>query len=369
MSLDVQRIDRETGRAAVVARLRALLPVLERRVSAGVLPFGLPEIDRQLPAGGLAFDALHESRGATPTSRPPWHPAALLGRAAASDGPETPALLCSRAAASAPSARPTATACGGSGSIPRAFSSRKRARKRRRLWAMQEALRSAAPRGRRRRARQAGSQDEPAAASCCGRAGVPLFLLRPARAADASAAATRWRVAAARAARDRFGLFARWRWRLALERCRNGRPGEWLSGVGSCRASFRSGCRAGRSCAFSQAQSRGTPLRRLIPAPFVLPTRRPGGPRIAALNEAARSGRASRSAMVSPTRAPRPAALQMRDADRDGGCRGAAPARAVGDALYARRSRLWDEENGGDGLFLDITGAAHLFGGEAKLLR
>jgi protein ImuA len=57
---------------------------------------------------------------------------------------------------------------------------------------------------------------------------TPLVVLRGARAAGVSAAATRWRIAAAPAARDRFGAFARWRWRVALERCRNGRPGEWL---------------------------------------------------------------------------------------------------------------------------------------------
>jgi protein ImuA len=43
-----------------------------------------------------------------------------------------------------------------------------------------------------------------------------------------SAAATRWRIRAAKAARDRFGLPAQWRWQLRLERCRNGRMGEWL---------------------------------------------------------------------------------------------------------------------------------------------
>jgi protein ImuA len=45
---------------------------------------------------------------------------------------------------------------------------------------------------------------------------------------EASAAATRWRVGAAPAARDRFGLITRARWRLTLERCRNGRTGEWM---------------------------------------------------------------------------------------------------------------------------------------------
>jgi protein ImuA len=57
---------------------------------------------------------------------------------------------------------------------------------------------------------------------------TPLVLLRGTRGAGTSAAATRWRIAAAAAARDRFGAFAAPRWRLTLERCRNGRPGEWL---------------------------------------------------------------------------------------------------------------------------------------------
>jgi protein ImuA len=59
-------------------------------------------------------------------------------------------------------------------------------------------------------------------------AGSPLFLLRPGPALEASAAATRWRIGTAEAARDRFGLLARWRWRLKLQRCRNGRVGEWV---------------------------------------------------------------------------------------------------------------------------------------------
>jgi protein ImuA len=58
-------------------------------------------------------------------------------------------------------------------------------------------------------------------------AGTPLFLLRPSEATGASAATTRWRVAAAPSGRDRFGAVAGWRWHVALERCRNGRPGQW----------------------------------------------------------------------------------------------------------------------------------------------
>src|SRR2546429_209138 len=59
-----------------------------------------------------------------------------------------------------------------------------------------------------------------------GETGRLLFLLRPP--GMASVAVTRWRVAAERATRDRFGLIARWRWQLKLERCRNGRPGQWI---------------------------------------------------------------------------------------------------------------------------------------------
>jgi protein ImuA len=56
----------------------------------------------------------------------------------------------------------------------------------------------------------------------------PLLLLRSPIAAGTSAAATRWRIATSPAARDRFGAFASPRWSVALERCRNGRPGQWI---------------------------------------------------------------------------------------------------------------------------------------------
>jgi protein ImuA len=69
------------------------------------------------------------------------------------------------------------------------------------------------------------------------RHGTPLIVLgRPGQRGGqtgTSAAATRWRIAAAPAlvedqGRDPFGGLALPRWRIALERCRHGRPGEWL---------------------------------------------------------------------------------------------------------------------------------------------
>jgi hypothetical protein len=96
------------------------------------------------------------------------------------------------------------------------------------LWAMEEAVRSAAP------AAVVGvidtldlklSQRLHLAATD---ASLPVFLLRPAPTLESSAAATRWRIGPAPAVRDRFGLVTQPRWHLQLERCRNGRPGEWV---------------------------------------------------------------------------------------------------------------------------------------------
>lgn len=56
---------------------------------------------------------------------------------------------------------------------------------------------------------------------------TPVALLRIGKEASGSAA-TRWRIASAPAALDRHGAFSRWRWSVALERCRNGRPAHWL---------------------------------------------------------------------------------------------------------------------------------------------
>ena len=57
---------------------------------------------------------------------------------------------------------------------------------------------------------------------------TPLALLRACPASGTTAAATRWRIASAPAACDQFGAFAHPRWRVTLERCRNGRTGKWL---------------------------------------------------------------------------------------------------------------------------------------------
>jgi protein ImuA len=98
------------------------------------------------------------------------------------------------------------------------------------LWALEETLRSEA-----RPAIMAGAIEGNPDFTMSRRLNLaaaahatPLVLLRTATTQGTSAAATRWRIAAAPAARDRFGALAHWRWWATLDRCRNGRPGQWL---------------------------------------------------------------------------------------------------------------------------------------------
>jgi protein ImuA len=268
------------NRAAVMEELRRLLP-RGAEGSRKALPFGVDAIDSHLPDGGLTCGALHEVVPDIASAMPAamGFVAALLARVSS---PSTQARsshlltlpwrgrvgppkvvrggMINRAASSPPPGslcEPTSPLQGEVGhALPPLFvilpnyGLRQHGRlsghglnalgldpgrlilvetahRKQTLWAMEEALRSAAPLA------VAGVIDtldlklsqrlHLAAAD----AGLPLFLLRPAQTLEASAAATRWRVSTIRAARDRFGLIARPRWHLHLERCRNGRPGEW----------------------------------------------------------------------------------------------------------------------------------------------
>jgi protein ImuA len=113
------------------------------------------------------------------------------------------------------------------------------------LWALEEVLTSDA-----RPAVVAGAVEAPLGLTesrrlnlAAARCGTPLLVLRaPDRTGShtgTSAAATRWRIAAAPAGRDRFRALVGPRWRIALERCRHGRPGEWLIEWDHAAYSFR----------------------------------------------------------------------------------------------------------------------------------
>ena len=105
--------------------------------------------------------------------------------------------------------------------------------------------------------------------------------------------------------------------------------------------------------------------------PFVLAITAAGGPRIAALNEAAEAAGLVRGEPLADVRA-KTTDLQTREVDE---ATDDAALRRL--ALWATRYTptasplcrdIWSTENGADGFFLDIEGAAHLFGGEEKLL-
>jgi protein ImuB len=105
--------------------------------------------------------------------------------------------------------------------------------------------------------------------------------------------------------------------------------------------------------------------------PFVLAVAGAGGPRIAALNDAAEAAGLAAGEPLADARA-KADFLQVRAIDT-----AADDAALRRLALWATRYTptasplcrdFWSEDNGADGFFLDIEGASHLFGGEESLL-
>jgi protein ImuA len=219
-----------------------LLPRLESvAVAREGFCFGLPALDAHLPGGCLIAGSLHEVAAERDDDMAAafGFVAALLGRMPSGARPSAcpseagpssaPLLLVSSPRGLADHGRPHGHGLAELGLDPDRLILVETQDEVQALWAMEEALRSGVP------AAVAGciGRDLDLKASrrlhlAAGGSGVPLFLLRPAAMTGSSAAATRWRVGAAKAERDRFGLFGRRRWHLRLERCRNGQIGEWL---------------------------------------------------------------------------------------------------------------------------------------------
>jgi protein ImuB len=100
--------------------------------------------------------------------------------------------------------------------------------------------------------------------------------------------------------------------------------------------------------------------------PFVLAIPATGGLRIAAMNEAAEDAGIVIGDPVADARA-KADSLQVRAADSSADDV-ALRRLALWATRYTPTASPWNEENGADGFFLDIEGAAHLFGGEESLL-
>jgi protein ImuB len=100
--------------------------------------------------------------------------------------------------------------------------------------------------------------------------------------------------------------------------------------------------------------------------PLVLVAPAKGGARIVCLNRAARQGGIVQGELLSNARSKM---LDLQTRDTDPAADAATLQRlALWCLRYAPIVAPWDETCGADGLFIDITGCAHLFGGEEALL-
>lgn len=220
-------------KSARIAALRQAVAKLETAASgakAQHLPLGVPDIHAHLPGPGLACGVLNEVAAAAHGDRPAAFGFVLALTAAALDARSGPAVLVASRRALADFGQPYGHGLARLGlDVGRLLIVETRDDKDA-LWAIEDALRSGAAPAMVAGA-IAGSPDltisrrlNLAAAAHA----TPLLLLRTPIATGTSAAATRWRIAAAPADRDRFGAFAHPRWGVVLERCRNGRPGQWI---------------------------------------------------------------------------------------------------------------------------------------------
>jgi protein ImuA len=213
--------------SAALADLRRLLPLLEGELLAHVhLPFGIQALDTHLPQGGLPLGALHEVRAADFPALPAalGFCLAMLGRI---DRSKPLMLIAGRNLAEHGRLYYHGLPAFGLDPerliwvAPRDITQS--------LWAMETALRSGVPSAVLAMvAEDLRLHDSQRLQLAAKTAGIPLVLVSARKAARSNVAVTRWTIDAAPAARDRFGLIAQMRWRVKLERCRNGRPGEWL---------------------------------------------------------------------------------------------------------------------------------------------
>jgi protein ImuA len=218
------------SRAAALASLRHWLTRQTGWPQSALarLAFELAPLDSHLPHGGLVCGALHEIVPTTQIAFP-----AAFGFVVA-----VLTRLLSPARKKVIFVMPTygARQCGrlsGHGLNSLGFDPRRAilvnpAQRQDILWTLVEALRSQAPQAVVGMIDQLDLKTSQKLHLAAVDAGLPLFLLRPSQNLESSAAATRWRIAPVSGARNRFGSYAHARWRLQLERCRNGRPGEWV---------------------------------------------------------------------------------------------------------------------------------------------
>jgi protein ImuA len=264
-----QGLKKGIDRDEIVGELRRRLARMEglRGEGESRLPFGLPALDTHLPQGGLAFGAVHEIAPADEADLPAAFGflLALLGRMPGT----TPLVLVLSAKKLARCGRPHGHGLNALGLDPSRLTLVETANETEALWATEEAVRARGPAAVA--SALSGKLDLKASQRllhAARDASIPLFLLRPGGESVATAT-TRWRIGAAHGPRDRFGMLTGVRWRVALERCRNGPPADWrvefdhathrfgLAAAMAAVSLARCGAAENRSCGAAENKSGG----------------------------------------------------------------------------------------------------------------
>lgn len=213
------------GREEALVALRARLQAPALSSVAGALPFGIADLDERLPARGLALGSLHEiapgAEGAEAAAL--GFTLALVARHLAAKPGE--ALLVVAHGHPIPYGHGLADLGLDPGRLllfevetdTEVYRAVEEALRADGLAAIAGLVDAGLPLKQGRRLTLAAERTNPL-----------LLILRPPGLDEANGAATRWRIEAAEAARDRFGALTRPRWRVRLDRCRNGRNGDWL---------------------------------------------------------------------------------------------------------------------------------------------
>lgn len=209
-----------------LAALRAL--VSDRsglRGARGTVPFGIHDIDTRLAQGGLTLGHLHEIAPAAAGDEPAalGFALALIARHLARIQGEVLVVTArghplpyghGLAGLGLDPGRVLLLEVEGDRDVYRAMEEGLRARG---LAAVAGLVDAGLPLGQSRRLHLAAGETDRL-----------LLVLRPAGAESPNVAVTRWRVAAGKALRDRFGCIERPCWQVDLDRSRNGRTGHWL---------------------------------------------------------------------------------------------------------------------------------------------
>jgi protein ImuA len=210
-------------RRVLLEGLRARLARLEMlgRSGSAVVALGLPGIDGVLPGGGLPRGCLHELCGAPAHGAALGFAAALLGRLMADGG---------HVVWIGPRDELFGPGLAELGLAPERLIVIRARRREARLWALEEALRSPGLAAALAEVDQLSLTQSRRLQLAAESKGVSALLLRPPQAgATPSAAATRWRIAAAPSATagGPRRVSGQPHWRVDLVRCRGGRTGSW----------------------------------------------------------------------------------------------------------------------------------------------